>query len=106
MSEKMLEALERLSRRGFVAKLTGGAAAAVLAVIGTPKEAQAQDMACCRLCSTTCDSGMCAWSYTCCHEANQCVYTCIEYYDTIFSCDGSCNGLVGSCAYNTGIPCH
>ena len=102
-TEKLVEDLGRkISRRGFLKTLGAGAVGALLAVLGSPKDASASHggchyYACCCLCkaagAVTC--GTCAWCWTCGPWGPRGdYYQCCECHNTNDGCPTAACGPV------------
>jgi hypothetical protein len=108
MSEKVIEKLtEAVSRRGFLGKLSGAAAALVLSLFGAAKPALAiAYVACCTLCLQpgTCSYSGCAcqWSWVCEHTDGS-FWRCFECYAAPSYCGPECRNIKCSRAVPTNI---
>lgn len=95
------------SRRSFLSKLAGAAAALSLSILGIKSAyAGTVETFCCNLCETSdpfCSGGACAWCWYCVYEKEPGIcmkYQCIERYHVGGDCENGadCNPFYLKCS--------
>jgi hypothetical protein len=105
MGERLVLALGRqVGRRRFLKKAAVSVGAALLSILGLPREVQAlYHVRCCWLCQPEggpCSGCACTWSWLC--DENGTVWRCIECHSNTSYCGSGCTNVYCSHAQKTG----